>query len=469
MQGSERSAGMPTSTPGTRESSAASTVVSDRFRAYPNYLDSGVEWLGKIPAHWAVKRLKHLLAESLKYGANEPAEFVDRGLPRYIRITDIRDDGTLRDDSFRSLSEETAKPYLLADGDILFARSGATVGKTFLYKSRWGRAAYAGYLIRARPDKCKIRADFVSYFTQSQTYNDWLLGNLIQATIQNVSAERYASLGIAVPSGGEQRIIARFLDRETAKIDALVAKKERLIELLQEKRSVLITRAVTKGLDPDVPMKETGVEWLGEIPAHWEVVALRRRWEIIDCKHVTVPFVDQGIPLASVRETQSFELNLSNARHTTLEWYAMLVEGKRGPRRGDLVYCRNVSVGSATFVNTDERFAMGQDVCTIRSAWENQRWLNYYLCSNTMSNQLATILVGSTFDRINVSEIRELLTPVPPRQQQDNITAFLDCESAKIDVLVTKVREAIDRLKELRTALISAAVTGKIDVREAAA
>lgn len=147
----------------------------------------------------------------------------------------------------------------------------------------------------------------------------------------------------------------------------------------------------------------------------------------------------------------------------------MLVEGKRSPRRGDLVYCRNVSVGSAAFVNTDERFAMGQDVCTIRSARESQRWLNYYLHSNTMSNQLATILVGSTFDRINVSEIRELIIPVPPRQEQDDIAAFLDCESANFDALMGKVREAIDRLKELRTALISAAVTGKIDVRETAA
>lgn len=108
------------------------------------------------------------------------------------------------------------------------------------------------------------------------------------------------------------------LDHETAKIDELVAKKVRLIELLEEKRIALITRAVTKGLDPGVPMKKSGVEWLGEIPADWEILALRRRWEIIDCKHVTVPFFDQGIPLASVRETQSFELDLSNAKYTLL-------------------------------------------------------------------------------------------------------------------------------------------------------
>ena len=180
---------------------------------------SGIEWLGRIPARWEVKRLKHLLVEPLKYGANEPAEHTEHNLPRYIRITDIREEGTLRDDSFRSLPEDIAKPYLLVDGDILFARSGATVGKTFRYHPSWGKAAYAGYLIRARLDKFKAESNFVEYFTQSQGYAGWLQNNFIQATIQNVSAERYASLRISIPPLPEQCAIAAFLDRETARID----------------------------------------------------------------------------------------------------------------------------------------------------------------------------------------------------------------------------------------------------------
>ena len=136
---------------------------------------SGVEWLGDVPEHWEVWRLRHLLEAPLKYGANEPARYTNPNLPRYIRITDIQEDGTLRDDSFRSIPEEIAAPYLLVGGDILFARSGATVGKTFQYRPSWGRAAYAGYLIRARLDKCKIGSDFVKYYTQSQAYRDWRL------------------------------------------------------------------------------------------------------------------------------------------------------------------------------------------------------------------------------------------------------------------------------------------------------
>ena len=211
--------------------------------------DSGVEWLGKIPAHWEVRRLKHLLSEPLKYGANEPAVHMDPDLPRYIRITDIQEDGTLREDSFRSLPEEISKSYLLTEGDILFARSGATVGKTFRYNPSWGRAAYAGYLIRARLDVRTADSNFVEYVTRSQGYSGWLLCNLIQATIQNVSAERYASFRMPVPIVAEQRAIAVYLNEETANIDDLVAKIRETTERLREFRSALITAAVTGQID----------------------------------------------------------------------------------------------------------------------------------------------------------------------------------------------------------------------------
>jgi type I restriction enzyme, S subunit len=141
--------------------------------------DSGVEWLGQIPVHWRIQRLKFLVAERLTYGANEAAELTDPDLPRYIRITDIREDGSLRDDTFRSIPEDVAAPHLLSEGHLLFARSGATVGKTFRYNSTWGRAAHAGYLIRARLDEDRADSRFVLHFTQSKPYWGWLLSNFI--------------------------------------------------------------------------------------------------------------------------------------------------------------------------------------------------------------------------------------------------------------------------------------------------
>jgi len=246
-----------------------------KHKSYPAYKPSGVAWLGDIPAHWEVKRLKFICTEPLKYGANESAELIDPDLPRFIRITDINTDGTLRDDTFRSLPEKIAEPFLLRYGDLLFARSGATVGKTFLYCDSWGRSCYAGYLVRARLNPHKALPEFLSYFASSSAYWSWVSSIFIKATIQNVSGEKYANLSVPVPPLEEQRAIAAYLDRETARIDALVAKNERLIELLQEKRTTLISHAVTRGLDANAPLKDSGVVWLGDIPAHWEVKRLK--------------------------------------------------------------------------------------------------------------------------------------------------------------------------------------------------
>lgn len=210
--------------------------------------DSGVEWLGQIPEHWEAKRLKFTLSSPLKYGANEAATFTEIDFPRYIRITDVNDDGTLREETFRSLPPETAQEYLLSDGDILLARSGATVGKTFIYKPSWGIAAYAGYLIRARLNE-HMDPDFVYLFLQSNCYWQWLNSIFIQATIQNVSAEKYSNLVIPVPSKEEQTTIAIYLSSELKAIDKQKYATESAIATLREYRSALITNSVTGKID----------------------------------------------------------------------------------------------------------------------------------------------------------------------------------------------------------------------------
>jgi restriction endonuclease S subunit len=210
---------------------------------------SGVEWIGQIPAHWGVMRLKHLAKEQLQYGASEASEFSDPERPRFIRITDIDDNGLLREDTFRSLPEKIAGPFLLKGGDLLFARSGATVGKTILYQESWGRACYAGYLIRVRLKKALSLPEFISYFTLSSAYWSWLSATFIQATIQNVSAERYANLAVPLPPLSEQENIVSSLDRKTAKLDALIATVGEGIKRLKEQRTALISAAVTGKID----------------------------------------------------------------------------------------------------------------------------------------------------------------------------------------------------------------------------
>src|SRR5678815_4767156 len=162
-------------------------------------MESGLEWLAEIPSHWETQRLKFLLRLPLQYGANEEAGETDLASPRFVRITDINERGELRDDTFRSLADEKAKLYLLEEGDVLLARSGATVGKSFQYRNSWGMCCFAGYLIRARLDQKKCLPDFLNYFTSSTNYWDWIASSLIQATIQNVSAEKYDNLLLPLP------------------------------------------------------------------------------------------------------------------------------------------------------------------------------------------------------------------------------------------------------------------------------
>jgi type I restriction enzyme S subunit len=210
---------------------------------------SGVEWLGEVPEHWEVRRLKNLLSESLKYGANESAELDDPTLPRFVRITDIDEDGNLRDETFRSLPREVAQPYLLHEGDVLLARSGATVGKSFKYSNRWGEACFAGYLIRARLKTQLCLPDWLNYFCQTNAYWGYVVGSQIQATIQNVSAEKYDNLYLPVPSIGEQRAIIEALDDELARLKNLIDDAAKAIILLQERRTALISAAVTGKID----------------------------------------------------------------------------------------------------------------------------------------------------------------------------------------------------------------------------
>jgi hypothetical protein len=207
--------------------------------------DSGVEWIGQVPAHWDIKRLKFMLSEKLKYGANESAESDDPEQPRYIRITDIDEQGNLKDDTFKSLEFEKAKDYLLNVNDILLARSG-TVGKSYLYKENLKNfACYAGYLIRVRLEQKKFNAEFVNYYFQSIGYWNWIKSVNIQATIQNVSAEKYNDFLLSVPNLQEQATIVDYLDQKTAKIDQAIALKTAHIEKLKEYKSVLINDVVT--------------------------------------------------------------------------------------------------------------------------------------------------------------------------------------------------------------------------------
>lgn len=194
-------------------------------------------------------RLKHVISEPLKYGANEAGTHEEQAWPRFIRTTDVTDDGELRDDTFKSLPPQVAEKYMLEDGDLLLTRSGATVGKAIRYQAAWGPACFAGYMIRARPDRRKVIPGYLEHFARSASYWQQVDVSIWQATIQNISAERYGNFVLPLPSVSKQERIVRRLDEETRRTKELIGSLASQMDLLMERRQALITAAVTGELD----------------------------------------------------------------------------------------------------------------------------------------------------------------------------------------------------------------------------
>jgi type I restriction enzyme S subunit len=436
------------------------------FPRYPKYKDSGVEWFYEVPESWEVRRIKHL-GNTITGGTpktDEPEYWTHGDVP-WLPSGKVQN-GTIHKedaDTFitkRALAESAAK--LIKPSSALIALTGATCGNAaFLAFQSTANQSVVG--IEPKPNS---DGRFIYYSLLAQ--REQVLTHKSGGAQGGINQEDVRNLLITTPEKVEQTAIAEFLDRETGKIDELVAEQRRLMELLKEKRQAVISHAVTKGLKPHAPMVPSGIEWLGDVPVGWEVGPLKRYWSVTDCKHITAEFVDDGIPLASIREVQSRWVALANAKCTTKYFYELLIEEGRRPLPGDLIFSRNATVGEVAQVHAEHPpFAMGQDVVLLRklSPKYSSDYLQYVIRSPIITEQLANMMIGSTFKRINVAEIRSFIVPLPPHAEQAEISEFIEAETAKFDALTAEAQRAIDLLQERRTALISAAVTGQIDVR----
>jgi type I restriction enzyme S subunit len=431
-----------------------------RYKPYPAYKDSGVEWLGEIPAHWEVARISELA--TLLNGYPFDSEFFTRGEGApLVRIRDLN-------------AEETEVNYVgpvvesawIEAGDVIIGMDGD------FNVARWrGRRALLNQRMCCLRPRGGTDSGFIAYLLPLplRIINDLTYST----TVKHLSSGDVLKVRLGAPPEPEQRAIAAFLDRETARIDALVAKKERLIELLQEQRTALITRAVTKGLDPTVPLKDSGVEWLGEIPAHWEVKPIRALAKpgyktFTDGDWIESPYIrDEGIRLIQTGNVGIGEYKEQGFRYIDEETFRAFRCTEVLP--GDVLICRLADpVGRACLApNLGCRMITSVDVCILKPATDvHAAFVVYALTGSEYLAWLSGICRGGTRDRVSRSMLGAIRVQKPPLSEQRAIAAFLDRETARIDALVAKVREAIERLKELRTALISAAVTGKIDVRE---
>ncbi|OOF64977.1 restriction endonuclease subunit S [Rodentibacter pneumotropicus] len=444
------------------------------MKSYEQYKPSGVAWLGDVPEHWEVKRLKYLLAEKLKYGANESAELDDKDLPRYIRITDIREDGKLKEETFKSLEYEKAEEYLLDNFDILLARSGATVGKSYLYKkSLVGVACYAGYLIRARFKQEISNPEFINYVFQSNFYSAWVKAVNIQATIQNVSAEKYNEFTLALPPLEEQIAIATYLDERTAYLDRLIAKQQALSEKLSEKRTALITEAVCGrfSINTDVEsaflhtLRDSGIQWVGEVPEHWETWKITHLVDFIGSG--TTPKSDNPeyydgemlwVTTSELRENYISDTKQKVSQEAIKNFSALKIY----PKNSVAIAMYGATIGRLGILEKEATF--NQACCVfIPSEKLHYKFLFYWLWHRRPV--LISLSNGGGQPNLSQDDLKKIKIAIPNYEKQTAIATFLDKETAKIDRLQAKIAESIALLKEYRAALITQVVTGKIKVQ----
>ena len=427
--------------------------MEGKYQAYPECEDSGEYWLGSIPKHWDCIKLKYV--SDLRGSKAEPTSS-----DQYVGMENIESW------TGKYIQKEAVTPERVSSSfthnDVLFGKLRPYLAKSWL--ADFSGICSSEFLVLSSN---KVSPKFLNYYSLMEDFVKQVDSSTYGSKMPRASWDFISLMGVPVPTYGESDNIANFLDHETAKIDTLIEKQQQLIKLLKEKRQAVISHAVTKGLNPDVPMRDSGVEWLGEVPEHWVSCSLKNYAEVIDCKHITAEFGDEGIPLASIGEVKEKYVNLTTAKLTSEKFYLDLIAGDRKPIVGDIIYSRNATVGEAALVPENmPKFAMGQDVCLIRlNGSVVPEYLLYILKSGVIRNQLDLAMVGSTFKRINVDHIRNFSVALPTYNEQVEIVAELDRILDKYDSLVFQAEVAIGLITERRTALISAAVTGKIDVR----
>ncbi len=442
------------------------------FPCYPDYKDSGVEWLGDVPVGWGVSRVKFDSYVKARVGWHglKSDEFTDEG-PYLVTGSDFKNKTVDWSNCYHCTDErfEQDEFIQLKENDLLITKDG-TIGKLILVENLPGKATLNSGIFVVRPLHGKYSTKFYFWLLQSSAFFDFVGINKTGSTIVHLYQETFENLPYALPPLVEQLQIARFLNHETARIDALIEEQQRLIELLKEKRQAVISHAVTKGLDPTVPIKDSGVEWLGEVPAHWTVTRLRRICiEINDINHVMPVAVETGVSFLSAKDLlDDGTLNFTEDVKMISESDFMALSKKICPRRGDIIYSRiGACLGKARLVETDERFLVSYSCCVVRVIEHIAcpRFIQHLLDGEMILTEARLRTQGIGVPDLGLGEIGRFPIALPPVSEQKQIARYLDDQAGKFRALTAEAKRATNLLQEHRSALISAAVTGKIDVR----
>lgn len=438
-----------------------------KYQMYPEYKDSGVEWVGDIPSTWEMWKLSHayeLIGSGTTPTSNNEKWF--QGNIPWITTGELREN--IITDTTKKISPLTIDTFtalkIYPKGSIAIAMYGATIGRLGIL----GVDATTNQACCVMTKSKVLKNKYLFYWLQA--FKEDIVQLSSGGGQPNINQEKVAALKISAPVVKEQTQIAAFLDHETAKIDTLIEKQQQLIELLKEKRQAVISHAVTKGLNPDAPMKDSGVEWLGEVPEHWIVRRLKhvatiqsgiaKGKDLTGKKHISVPMLrvanvqDSYLDLNDVHQIQIEPEQLD--RYLLQDGDVLMNEG------GD-----NDKLGRGAIWRSQVHNCIHQNhVFAIRPHSIEPEWLDMVTRADYAKFHFYRVAKQSTnLASISSTNIKETSLIIPPQSERLNILAYLESQLAKFDSIEISGLQQVKLLQERRTTLISAAVTGKIDVR----
>ena len=439
-----------------------------KYSAYTKYKNSGIEWLGEVPIDWSISRLKFITSIFGRIGFRgyTTADIVDEGEGALVLSPSNVFDGKLDLDSRAYLSWEKyyESPEIIVEpDDILLVKTGSTYGKSAIVDDNSEPMTINPQMALLK--QSKIPAKYLAYVMSSDLIKAIIEVSNTGSGMPTMTQENINSFPIPMPCQGGAESIANFLDHETAKIDTLIAKQEKLIELLKEKRQAVISHAVTRGLNPDAPMKDSGVEWLGEVPEHWEVKRLKYIGQAKNgLTYSPDNVVDKGEGTLVLRSS-----NIQDAKlcFTDNVYVRMDIPERIRTKENDLLICsRNGSrklIGKNALITKDAvGTAFGAFMVLYRS--KINPYLYWVFNSPLFEYQSGSFLT-STINQLTIGNLDSMEIPLPPESEQNEIRSYLVNKDNYFNKLMKKSKAKVLLLKERKTALISAAVTGKIDVR----
>ena len=449
------------------------------MKSYPQYKDSGIEWIGEVPEGWVVKKIKFLALNDnalfLDGDWIESKDIVfDDSQIRYITTGNIGE-GKYKEQGVTYITEETFKKLNCTEiypGDLLISRLNPPIGRCCIVPDLGNRIVTSVDNVVLRPDSNYLKP-FLKYAMSNPKYYEYTSLIARGATMQRISRGLLGNVELPVAVDDvEQTAIANYLDRKTAELDRLVANKGRLIELYEEKKTAVINQAVTKGLVPDAPMKPSGIDWLGDLPAHWGVMKLKylvaKIGSGVTPKGGASTYQLSGIPLLRSQNIHFDGLKLDDVAYISEEIHENMSGSK--VHSGDvLLNITGASIGRCYFVDeTLGEANVNQHVCIIRPTEAIEtKFLYLVLRSGVGQIQISLEQTGGGREGLNFEALGSFEIPfMKDEDEQTTIVQHIETECSRLDAIIDKFKKQIDLLKEYRTTLIFEVVTGKIDVRD---